>query len=194
MKNIFLSLAALLLLSSCGYNSIQGLDEDVAAAWAEIQNQYKRRADLVPQLIKVVDGVKNYESKTLKEVVDARTQVGKIQMNASDLNDSEKMKAFQKAQNQLGSALSRLLMTVERYPDLKATQNFRDLQTQLEGTENRIAVARKRYIETVSAYNKKVRYFPSNLTAKYLLGAEVKQQLLPDEAEKVEKVPDIKFD
>lgn len=182
------------VLSSCGYNSIQGLEEDVNAAWSEVQNQYKRRADLVPQLISVVKGVKDYEKETLEAVINARAKATQITLDSKDLESPEKFAAFQKAQGELGSTLSRLLVSVERYPELKATENFKDLQAQLEGTENRIAVARKRYIDTVAAYNKKVRYFPTNLTAKFLLGAEPKQQFAVDASENVEKVPEINFD
>lgn len=185
---------SLFLLTNCGYNKIQGLDEEVSAAWSEVQNQYKRRADLVPQLVNVVKGAKDYERETLEAVVNARANATKVTLDASDLSNAEKFKQFQKAQGELSSALSRLLVSVERYPELKAVDAFRDLQAQLEGTENRITVARGRYIETVAAYNKSVRFFPTNLTAKYLLGAEPKQQFTVDPSENVEKVPEIDFE
>lgn len=193
MKKLLL-LPLILFLSSCGYNSLQGLDEEVKAAWSEVQNQYKRRADLIPQLVNVVKGAKDYEKETLEAVINARAKATSVNIDAKDLSDSEKFQAYEKAQSGLSSALSRLLVSVERYPELKAVETFRDLQAQLEGTENRITVARNRYIKTVSAFNKKVRYFPTNLTAKFLLGMETKEQFSVDPSENVEKAPEINFD
>lgn len=135
------------------------------AAWAEVQNQYQRRADLVPNLVKTVKGVASFEKETLQNVVEARSKVGQMKVDSTIIDDPAKLKAFGDAQSQLSSALSRLMVVVERYPELKATDSFRDLQAQLEGTENRIAVARKRYIETVAAYNKVVLHFPSSIGA-----------------------------
>jgi LemA protein len=160
-----LSLGSLLALAGCGYNDVIERDEDVKATWAEVQNQYKRRADLVPQLVKVVQGAANFEQKTLTAVVEARSNVAGIKVDASVIDDPEKLKAFEEAQAKLSGALSRLLAVAEAYPDLKATAGFRDLQAQLEGTENRIAVARGRYIESVAEYNKVVLRFPSSIGA-----------------------------
>jgi LemA protein len=149
-----LTVSVLLGLSGCGYNSIQGADEDVKAAWAEVQNQYQRRLDLVPNLVRTVQGAANFERGTLQAVIEARAKATSVRMDASVLDDPEAFQRFEEAQSRLGGTLSRLLVAVERYPQLRATENFRDLQAQLEGTENRIAVARRRYIEGVSTYNK----------------------------------------
>jgi len=161
--------ALLLALSvgavSCGYNEVIDRDEEVKAAWAEVQNQYKRRADLIPNLVKVVKGAADFEAETLQKVVEARASVGKVQVDSSTIDDPAKLKEFEQAQGQLGGALSRLLVVAERYPELKANQSYRDLQAQLEGTENRITVARKRYIESVAEYNKVVLRFPSSIGA-----------------------------
>ena len=185
------ALAAPLLLTGCGYNKLQGLDEEVKAAWSEVQNQYQRRADLVPNLVSVVKGAAKFEQETLIQVVEARSKATGVKIEAKDLSNPEVFKRFEEAQRGLSSALSRLLVVVERYPDLKANQNFRDLQAQLEGTENRIAVARKRYIERVAEYNKGVRFFPTNLTARYLLGLEVRSTFSADE--KAAQPPEVKF-
>jgi LemA protein len=160
-----LALAAVgvLGMSGCGYNEVVERDEDVKAAWAEVQNQYKRRADLVPSLVKVVKGAADFERETLQQVVEARSKVSSVQVDSSVIDDPQKLQQFEAAQGQLTSALSRLLVTVERYPDLKASAAFRDLQAQLEGTENRITVARKRFIDSVAEYNKVVLRFPSSI-------------------------------
>jgi len=181
-----------LLITSCGYNKIQGLDEEVKAAWSEVLNQYQRRYDLIPNLVSTVKGYAEHESETLKAVVEARARVGQVQVSEDILNDPEKFRTFQEAQAGLGSALQRLLVVVEQYPNLKANENFRDLQAQLEGTENRIAVARLRYIEGVKEFNKAVRYFPTNLTARYILHMKVKETFQPDQKE-IEKPPQVKF-
>jgi LemA protein len=152
-------------LGACGYNEVIERDEDVKAGWAEVENQYKRRADLVPNLVKVVQGAANFEKETLKQVVEARASVGSVKMDASTIDDPQKLAAFEAAQNKLSGALSRLLVVSENYPDLKASAAFRDLQAQLEGTENRITVARGRYIEIVAEYNKVVLRFPSSMGA-----------------------------
>lgn len=159
--------AALLLiaLSGCGYNEVIERDEEVKGAWAEVQNQYKRRADLIPSLVKVVQGAANFEQETLKQVVEARASVAGIKVDASTIDDPAKLAQFEAAQAKLSGALSRLLVVTENYPDLKASAAFRDLQAQLEGTENRIAVARGRYIERVAEYNKVVLRFPSSIGA-----------------------------
>jgi LemA protein len=156
---------ALLALAGCGYNEVIERDEDVKAGWAEVQNQYKRRADLVPQLVKVVQGAANFEQKTLQAVVEARASVAGVKVDSSVIDDPAKLQAFEEAQSKLSGALSRLLVVSENYPDLKASAAFRDLQAQLEGTENRIAVARGRYIESVAEYNKVVLRFPSSIGA-----------------------------
>ena len=166
--------SGLLALQGCGYNRIQGADEQVKAAWAEVGNQYQRRADLIPNLVATVQGAANFERQTLEAVINARAKATSIQATPELLNDPAAFQRFEAAQGEVSSALSRLLVTVERYPDLKANQNFRDLQAQLEGTENRIAVARKRYIDSVAEYNQLVRFFPTNLTARFLLGAQTR--------------------
>jgi LemA protein len=186
-----LGLSALWFLSGCGYNELQGRDEQVKAAWAEVQNQYQRRADLIPNLVSTVKGAAQFEKDTLQQVIEARSQATAIKMDAQALSDPAMFKKFEEAQRNLSSALSRLLVVVERYPDLKANQNFRDLQAQLEGTENRIAVARKRYIESVAEYNNGVRFFPTNLTAKYLLGLKERETFTADEG--AAKPPQVKF-
>jgi LemA protein len=184
-------LAALSVGSGCGYNSIQGADEQVKAAWAEVANQYQRRADLVPNLVATVKGAASFERETLEAVVNARAKATSIQATPELIDDPAAFAKFQAAQGELSGALSRLLVAVERYPDLKASQAFRDLQAQLEGTENRITVARNRYIDAVAAYNKLVRFFPTNLTARFLLGAEVRPTF--EATPGAEKPPEVKF-
>jgi LemA protein len=192
-NNLFaaIGILALLLLPGCGYNKLQGLDEEVKGAWAEVQNQYQRRADLIPNLVETVKGAAKFEQDTLTQVIQARSQATSIKLDAKDLSDPQALQRFEQAQRGLSSALSRLLVTVERYPELKANANYRDLQAQLEGTENRIAVARKRYIESVAEYNKAVRFFPTNLTARYLLGLEPRATFTADE--KAAQPPAVKF-
>ncbi|MEW5789854.1 MAG: LemA family protein [Pseudomonadota bacterium] len=158
-------LAASLSLSGCGYNTLQSQDEAIKANWSEVLNQYQRRADLVPNLVNTVKGYAAHEAKVLTEVTAARARVGQISAGPGLVNDPAALQQFQAAQGELSGALSRLLVVAENYPQLKADAGFRDLQAQLEGTENRITVARKRYIEAVQAYNTTVRSFPSNLTA-----------------------------
>jgi LemA protein len=191
----FLRVGLLLLIATagCGYNEIQGLDEETTAAWSEVINQYQRRADLIPNLVNTVKGYAAHERETLEAVTQARSRVGSIQATPDLINDSAAFQKFQEAQRDLSSALSRLLAVAEQYPDLKASENFRDLQSQLEGTENRIAVARKRYIDKVAAYNKAVRFFPTNLTAKYLLHADVKPTFTVPDEKAVSKAPEVKF-
>jgi len=185
------SITLMVLASSCGYNELQGLDEEVKGAWAEVQNQYQRRADLVPNLVEVVKGAAKFEQETLKQVIDARSRATAVNLSANDLSNPEAFKRFEEAQRSLSGALSRLLVVVEKYPDLKASQNYRDLQAQLEGTENRIAVARGRYGQAIVEYNKKVRFFPTNLTAKYLLSMEVRENFSAEPA--AAKPPQVKF-
>jgi len=158
-------LLAFTLLSGCGYNSLQGLDENVKAAWSEVQNQYQRRADLIPNLVQTVKGSADFERGTLEAVVEARSRVGQVNLKPEDLSDPKKLQQFQQAQDQLGSALSRLLVVVEQYPQLRSTEAFQNLMTQLEGSENRIAVERKRFNEVAQEYNVKIRRFPAALFA-----------------------------
>ncbi len=165
MKRWLLMIVAVLSLTGCGYNDFQRLDEQSKSAWSEVLNQYQRRADLVPNIVATVKGEANFEQETLTKVVEARAKATSMQVTPETLNNPEAFAKFQQAQGELSSALSRLMVTVERYPDLKANQGFRDLRVQLEGTENRITVARNRYIQTVQEYNVLARSFPSNLTA-----------------------------
>ena len=169
------SFAALLslLLAGCGYNNFQTLDEQTKSAWSEVLNQYQRRADLVPNIVATVKGEAAFEQDTLTKVIEARARATSIQVTPETLNDPAAFSKFQAAQGELGSALSRLMVVSERYPDLKANQGFRDLRVQLEGTENRITVARNRYIQTVQQYNVLARSFPNNLTA-MIFGYKVK--------------------
>ena len=165
MRRWLLILAFPLLLAGCGYNDFQRLDESSKSAWSEVLNQYQRRADLVPNLVATVKGEANFEQETLTRVIEARAKATSVQVTPETLNNPQAMQRFQQAQGELSSALSRLLVVSERYPDLKANQGFRDLRVQLEGTENRITVARNRYIQTVQEYNVLARSFPTNLTA-----------------------------
>ncbi|HKB52610.1 MAG TPA: LemA family protein [Ramlibacter sp.] len=165
MKRWLVALLLLLSLSGCGYNEFQQLDEQTKSAWSEVLNQYQRRADLVPNLVATVKGEANFEQDTLTKVIEARAKASSIQVTPETLNDPQAFAKFQQAQGQLSSALSRLLVVSERYPDLKTNQSFRDLRVQLEGTENRITVARNRYIQAVQQYNVLARSFPTNLTA-----------------------------
>jgi LemA protein len=160
-----LALAATMLVSGCGYNDFQSLDEKSKSAWSEVLNQYQRRADLIPNIVATVKGEANFEQETLTRVIEARAKATSIQVTPEMVNDPAAMAKFQEAQAQMGSALSRLLVVAEQYPNLKANQGFSDLRVQLEGTENRITVARNRYIETIQAYNVLTRSFPTNLTA-----------------------------
>ncbi len=185
--------AALLLpaLSGCGYNQIQKNDEAVAEAWANVQATYQRRADLIPNLVATVKGYATHERDTLEAVTKARAQVGQVHLSAKDLSDPAAMAKFQAAQANLSGALSRLMVVVERYPDLKASQNFADLQNQLEGTENRINVARQRYNEAVRVFNTSIRVFPNNLTNNFLLHLKHKTSYQAEAGS--EKAPKVKF-
>src|SRR6201994_2836010 len=181
-----------LFLSGCGYNTIQTTDEQTKAAWAEVLNQYQRRADLIPNLVKTVQGYAAQESTVLLGVTEARAKVGAIQATPELVNDPAALAKFEAAQGQLSSALSHLIAVTENYPNLKSDQNFRDLQAQLEGTENRITVARNRYIKSVQDYNTTVRSFPDNLTAK-MFGYKVKPNFeVANEAE-ISKPPTVDF-
>ena len=165
MTRWFLILLAAAALTGCGYNDFQRLDEQTTSAWSEVLNQYQRRADLVPNIVATVKGEAAFEQETLTKVVEARARATSIQVTPETLNNPEAFQKFQAAQGALGSALSRLMVVSERYPSLKANEGFKDLRVQLEGTENRVTVARNRYIQAVQAYNVLARSFPSNLTA-----------------------------
>jgi LemA protein len=175
MKNsaIAFALASTLTLTGCGYNTLQVKDEAVTASWSEVQNQYQRRADLVPNLVNVVKGYASHEEKVLTEVTEARANVAGLKVDKAVLEDPALFQKYQEAQSQMTGALSRLLAVTENYPDLKANEQFRDLQVQLEGTENRIAVARNRYITTVQDFNAYARQFPQVMTAK-VIGMDTK--------------------
>ncbi len=182
----------LFFLGGCGYNDLQGLDENVNSTWAEVQNQYQRRSDLIPNLVSTVKGFAAHERETLTAVTEARAKVGSVQITPETLKNPDSFKHFEQAQGGLSSALSRLMVVAEKYPDLKANQNFLDLQSQLEGTENRITVARGRYIESVNEYNKKVRFFPTNLTAQYILHLSVRPNFTAT-TPGAEKAPTVAF-
>lgn len=187
------ALSFLFLLSGCGYNTLQSEDEQIKAAWAEVLNQYQRRADLVPNLVNVVKGYASHEKETLESVTNARARVGSVQATPQLLNDPQAFAQFQQAQGELSSALSRLLVVAENYPQLKADALFRDLQAQLEGTENRITVARNRYIKSVQDYNVTVRSFPTNLTA-MVFGFEVKPSFTVENEREISKAPKVDFE
>lgn len=180
------------LLGGCGYNTLQTNDEQVSAAWAEVLNQYKRRADLIPNLVKVAEGFAAQEKEVFLGVTKARASVGSIQATPELINDPAAFAKFQAAQAQMSGALSRLLLVAENYPQLKSDANFRDLQAQLEGTENRITVARNRYLKAVQGFNGTVRQFPSNLTA-MLFGFKVKPQFTVDNEKAIAEPPKIDF-
>ena len=192
-RMIVLALVMSTGLWGCGYNDLQGLDEDTKAAWSEVVNQYQRRADLIPNLVATVKGYAAHEKETLEGVVEARAKATSIQITPETLKDPVAFEQYQKVQAGLTSALGRLIAVAENYPNLKADQNFRDLQSQLEGTENRIAVARKRYIDRVAEFNKMVRYFPTNLTAKFKLHMEEKPNFTVADEKAVAKPPEVKF-
>lgn len=180
------------LLGGCGYNQIQAVDEQVTAAWSEVLNQYQRRADLVPNLVNTVKGYAQHEEAVLTQVTEARAKVGTIQLSVDDLGDEARMRAFQQAQGELSSALSRLMMVSENYPQLKADGLFQNLQAQLEGTENRVTVARNRYIQLVQDYNTHIRSFPTNLTA-MLFGYKAKANFSVDNEKQISTAPTVDF-
>ncbi len=184
--------AGALMLGGCGYNTLQAEDEQIKAAWGEVLNQYQRRADLIPNLVRTVEAFARQEREVLTQVTEARARAGAVQATPELLNDPQSFAQFQQAQGELSSALSRLLVVVERYPELKSDQNFRDLQVQLEGTENRIAVARNRYIAAVQAYNTTVRRFPSNLTA-MVFGFGVKPSFTVQDEAAIARPPEVQF-
>lgn len=179
-------------LSGCGYNSLQAQDEQVTASWSEVVNQYQRRADLVPNLVDVVQQYADQEQQVFTDVAQARSQAGGITVTPEVLNDPEAMERYAEAQQQLTGALSRLMAVSERYPELKSDALFQDLQAQLEGTENRIAVARNRYIQEVQGYNTTVRQFPTNVTAK-VFGMEAKPNFSVDNEEAISTAPRVNF-
>jgi LemA protein len=183
---------ALLLLSGCGYNTLQTQDEAVTAAWSEVVNQYQRRADLIPNLVATVKGYAAQEEKVLVGVTEARAKVGTIQVTKEVVDDPVALQKFQEAQSGLTQALKSLIAVSENYPDLKSNQNFRDLQVQLEGTENRITVARKNYIDTVQTYNSTVRKFPTNLTAK-MFGSKLKANFTVENEAAISRPPAVDF-
>jgi len=194
MRKLWAVLGALVALSvsSCGYNTFQTGDEQIKASWSEVVNQYQRRADLIPNLVKTVQGFAAQEKEVLLGVTNARAKVGSIQATPELINNPEAFAKFQAAQGELSGALSRLLVVTENYPQLKSDANFRDLQAQLEGTENRIAVARNRYIKSVQDYNVTVRSFPSNLTA-MALGYKPKPTFTVENEAEISKAPKVDF-
>jgi LemA protein len=185
--------AAVVGLSGCGYNTLQQQDEAVKASWSEVDNQYQRRADLIPNLVNTVKGYAAQEQKVLIGVTEARAKANSVRVTPELLNDPQRFQQYQAAQGELTQALGRLMVVVENYPQLKSDQNFRDLQSQLEGTENRIAVARNRYIQAVQSYNVRVRSFPSNLTAK-LFGFQVKPNFTVANEQQLATAPSVSFD
>lgn len=189
---MFTLLLLAVMLSGCGYNAMQKQDEGVKAAWSEVLNQYQRRADLVPNLVNTVKGYAQHEEKVFVEVTNARAKVGSIQLSADDLNDPQKLQQFQAAQGELGNALSRLMLVSENYPQLKADGLFQNLQAQLEGTENRVTVARNRYVQAVEQYNGLIRTFPNNLTAK-MFGYKVKPNFSVDNEKAISTAPKVDF-
>jgi LemA protein len=191
-KLAFAGVALVMLLSGCGYNSIQSQDEQIKAAWSEVLNQYQRRADLIPNLVNTVKGYAAQEQTVLLGVTQARAKVGSIQMTPELANDPAALAKFQAAQGELSGALSRLLVVTENYPQLKSDQNFRDLQAQLEGTENRITVARNRYIQAVQGYNSFIRSFPVNLTA-MMFGYKTKANFAVENEAAISKPPSVDF-
>jgi LemA protein len=195
MRNILAAVLAVITLglSGCGYNQMQGADEQVKASWSEVLNQYQRRADLVPNLVNTVKGFAAQEQTILIQVTEARARVGSIQATPELINDPAAFAKFQQAQAGLSSALSRLLVVSENYPQLKSDANFRDLQAQLEGTENRIAVARNRYIKAVQQYNTLIRTFPNNLTA-MMFSYQVKPNFAVEDEKAIAKPPAVNFD
>jgi LemA protein len=189
---LFLTFFSTLTLSGCGYNTLQSTDEQIKASWAEVLNQYQRRADLVPNLVNTVKGYAAQEQAVLLGVTNARAKVGSIQATPELINNEQAFAKFQAAQSEMTSALSRLLVVSENYPQLKSDANFRDLQAQLEGTENRITVARNRYIKTVQDYNIVVRSFPGNLTA-MMFGFKVKPSFTVENEKEISKPPTVDF-
>lgn len=194
MKTVHLLLVILIAstLIGCGYNDIQRQDESVKAAWSEVINQYQRRADLVPNLVNALKGYIQHEERVFVEVTNARAKVGSIQVNTDSLKDPQTLQTFQSVQGELSTALSRLMIVSERYPDLKADGLFQNLQAQLEGTENRITVARNRYVQTIQQYNSSIRVFPNNLTA-MMFDYEVKPNFKVENENAISTAPTVEF-
>ena len=192
-KIVYLIMGTLLVaaLSGCGYNTMQANEEAVTGAWGNVESAYQRRNDLIPNLVEVVKGYAKHEADTLKAVTEARASVGSMKIDKAMINDPQAMAKFQQAQGQMSGALSRLMLVSEKYPDLKANQNFLDLQKQLEGTENRINVARERYNKTVQEFNTSIRTFPNSLTNSLLLHLKRKEPFKAEEGAKV--APKVKF-
>jgi LemA protein len=180
-----------LALAGCGYNNVPTLEEKAKAAWGEVQNQYQRRADLIPNLVETVKGYAQQEREVLTQVIEARAKATQVKVDASTITDPAKFKEYQDAQNQLSGALGRLMVTVERYPDLKSNQNFLALQSQLEGTENRVAVARRDYIQAVQAFNTEIRTFPGVIWARLFWGAKPMESFSATAG--AERPPAVKF-
>ncbi|NLD38731.1 MAG: LemA family protein [Desulfatiglans sp.] len=189
--SVILSIVFVMLLSGCGYNLMQSNEEAVFKAWGDVESNLQRRADLIPNLVEVVKGYASHEKETLQAVIEARAKATAVNLTPGDLNNAEAMAQFNQAQGGLSSALSRLMVVVEQYPDLKANQNFMDLQNQLEGTENRINVARQRYNEAVEIFNFSIRKFPNSLTNSILLHLDRKEYIKADEGAKA--APKVKF-
>ena len=183
---------SLLSLSGCGYNTMQAQDEAANASWSEVVKQYQRRADLILNLVNTVKGYATHEESVLTQVTNARAKVGSVQMNSNDATDSEKLKQYGQAQGELSSALSRLLVVTENYPNLKADQNFRDLQAQLEGTENRIGLARNNHIKTIQVYNTTLRQFPNNITAK-IFSMKIRPNFTVENEKAISTSPKVQF-
>lgn len=193
MRRFWLIFALLLPLAGCGINNIPTYDEQVKAAWGQVENQYQRRADLVPNLVATVQGYADHENATLVAVTEARAKVGSIQVDSKLLDDPQRLKQFEEAQQQLRGALQRLMVVAEQYPDLKANQNFLALQSQLEGTENRIAVARRDYVGAVQQYNTEIRTFPGNLWHKFMYSDLPVRETFSATSENADKAPTVKF-
>ncbi|MCP1660260.1 LemA family protein [Neisseria perflava] len=185
-------MTSMFALSGCGYNTMQTQDEAANAAWSEVLNQYQRRADLIPNLVNTVKGYATHEEEVFTKVTEARSKVGSVQLSAEDAADPAKLKKFQEAQGELSGALSRLMVVSENYPQLKADQNFRDLQAQLEGTENRISLARNNYIKAVQTYNTTLRQFPQNITAK-IFGMQTRANFSVENEKAISNAPKVEF-
>lgn len=188
---LIMILSAAMAIGGCGYNTMQQQEEKVFKAWGDVEATLQRRADLIPNLVETVKGYAAHERETLEAVINARSRATSVQLSTEQLSDAAAVQQFQQSQGELSSALSRLMVVVERYPDLKANENFKDLQNQLEGTENRINVARQRYNEAVAAFNTSIRSFPNSLTNKFLLHLERKEYIKADEAART--APKVKF-
>ena len=191
-KNLFVLVLSFFLLD-CSYNKLVTFDEGIKSSWSEVLNQYQRRSDLIPNLVNVVKGYAKHEKETLTQVIEARSKASSIQLTPQLLNNPQAFRKFQNAQGQLSSALSRLMVVAEKYPDLKANTQFTQLSSSLEGTENRLTVARNRYIKAIKEYNITVRRFPANITAK-IFDFNVKPSFAVEDEEKIKKVPEVKFE